>query len=93
MQRFRREGYALFLDDARTRVERGIELTLDLSRDAAGPPAVYRRGANQIIVPQAPGLVALVERTPDLYRYDRYFTAQTGRAAVLRLRAAFRYAD
>jgi hypothetical protein len=93
LQRFRRGGYSLFQDDALTRIERGIELTLDLSRAARGPPAVYQLLAEKLIVPQMPGLVALVERTPDLYRYDRYLPAFVGRAQVLRLRASFRYAD
>ena len=92
LQRFRRGGYALFQDDASRRLERGIELTLDLSRTAAGPPAVYQRYAEKLMVPQMPGLVALVERTEDVYRYDRYFPAEVGRAEVLRLRASFRFA-
>jgi hypothetical protein len=46
-----------------------------------------------LAIPQAPGLVAVVERTPETFRYDRYLPAAVGRAAVLRLRAAFLYAD
>jgi hypothetical protein len=91
-QRFRRGGYALFEDDKLTRIERGIELTLDLSRSGGGPPAVYQRASQRLVVPQLPGLLAVVERTPDVYRYDRYFPAAVGRAEVLRLRASFRFA-
>jgi hypothetical protein len=92
--RFSARGYSLVHDDALTRVERGIEVTLDLSRQTGGPPAVYQRGpAQKLVVPQAPGLVAVVERTPETYRYDRYLPASMGPARVLRLRAAFRYAD
>jgi hypothetical protein len=107
LYRFRRGGYALFYDDALTRVTAGVEVTLDLSRAMSGPPAVYesdRRAAGATIwgplggqggpsqrleVPQAPGLVAVVERGPSIYRSDRYLPAEVGRASVLRLRAAF----
>jgi hypothetical protein len=92
LQRFRPGCYALFQDDALTRLERGIELTLDLSRAVAGPPAVYQLFSQQLVVPQLPGLVALVERTADLYRYDRYLPVAAGRCEVFRLRAAFRFA-
>jgi len=91
--RFRRGGYALILDDALSRIEAGVELTLDLSREIAGAPVVYQRGPYFLVVPQLPGLVAVVERTPAVFRYDRYLPASVGRATVLRLRAAFRYAD
>jgi hypothetical protein len=109
--RFRRGGYALFYDDALTRVIAGVEVTLDLSREMVGPPAVYesdRRAAGATVwgplggqagpaqrleVPQSPGLVAVVERGPSVYRYDRYLPAEVGRASVLRLRAAFQFAD
>ena len=90
LQRFRRGGYSLFYDDAVTRLETGLELTLDLSRSIAGVPAVYSSG---LIVPQAPGIVAAVVRTPEIFRYDRYLPASVGRAQVLRLRAAFTFAD
>ena len=94
LYRFRRGGYSLFRDDAATRIETGIEVTLDLSRKMAGPPAVYQSSAShRLEVPQAPGLVAVVERNPGLFRYDRYLPAEVGRAEVLRLRAAFVAAD
>ena len=59
-----------------------------------GPPAVYQSGQTQRLeVPQAPGLVAAVERNPAMFRYDRYLPAEVGRASVLRLRAAFEYGN
>lgn len=92
--RFHCGGYSLFYDDSLSRIEPGVEVTLDLSREIAGTPAVYQRGPSQLlVVPQVPGLVAAVERAPGVFRYDRYLPASVGRAAVLRLRAAFRYAD
>jgi hypothetical protein len=92
--RFRRGGYSLFYDDALARLDAGLELTLDLSREITFAPVVYQAGQSEkLVVPQAPGLVALVQRTPSVFRYDRYLPAATGRAQVLRLRAAFQYAD
>ena len=68
------------------------KITLDLSREMRGPPAIYQSGpAQRLEVPQAPGLVAVVERNPAMFRYDRYLPAEVGRASVLRLRAAFEY--
>lgn len=87
---FRHRGYSLMLDDSITRVQEGVELMLDLSKAAAGPPVVWTGGLE---VPQIPGLLALVERTPATHRYDRYLPATVGRAEVLRLRAAFVAAD
>ncbi len=92
--RFRRGSYALFFDDALTRLSAGVEVTLDLSRQMCGPPAVYQGGPWQRLeIPQSPGLVAVVERGQSIYRYDRYLPAEVGRASVLRLRAAFQFAD
>lgn len=91
--RFRRGGYALFSDDALSRLTAGVEVTLDLSDHLCGPPAIYQDPARRLEIPQAPGLVAVVERGPSTFRYDRYFPAEVGDAEVLRLRAAFRYAD
>ena len=90
LYRFRHRDYSLFYDDAVTRIERGVELSLDLSREAAGTPAIYSTG---LVVPQVPGLLAVVERTPEVFRYDRYLPAAVGRASVLRLRAQFLHAD
>ena len=92
--RFRHRGYALFYDDALTRVEAGVEVTLDVSSQMRGTPAVYQTNStDRLEVPQVPGLVAVVERHPGMYRYDRYLPAAVGDAEVLRLRAAFRFAD
>ena len=92
--RFRSGGYALFYDDALSRVTAGVEVALDLSGALCGPPAVYVSGPSQRLeVPQVPGLVAVVERGPSTFRYDRYLPAAVGRGQVLRLRAAFAYAD
>lgn len=94
LYRFRRGGYALFYDDALTRVQAGVEVTVDLSREMAGPPALYQLGPSQRLeIPQSPGLVAAVERGPSSWRYDRYLPAGVGRAQVLRLRAAYSFAD
>jgi len=91
--RFRRGGYSLLYDDALSRIESGVEVTLDLSHSIVGAPAIYRSGDRKLVVPQVPGLIAIVERTPDTYRYDRYVPASAGRAEIRRLRAAFPYAD
>jgi len=92
LYRFRHRGYALFFDDAQSRVATGVELTLDLSRAIAGPSAVYQSGPSERIeVPQLPGVVAIVLRTPGMFRYDRYLPAAVGRATVVRLRAAYAY--
>ena len=91
--RFRRGGYALFYDDALTRLTTGVEVTLDLSEAPCGPPAIYQQPGGRLEIPQAPGLVAVVERGPSTFRYDRYFQAEVGDGEVLRLRAAFASAD
>ncbi len=87
--RFRHRDYSLLYDDALTRVREGVEITLDLSTDLGGPPAVYQDGTQRGEVPQVPGIVAVVERGPGTYRYDRYLPAAMGEGQVLRLRAAF----
>ena len=88
--RLRPRSYALHLDDALARIERGVELMLDLSPDLGGPPVVWTSGLR---VPQMPGLLALVERTPTTYRHDRYLPESAGDATVVRLRAAFTRVD
>ena len=86
LYRLRHRSYSLHLDDALTRIESGVELMLDLSRELCSAPVIWSTGLQ---VPQIPGLLALVERTPAAHRYDRYLPASVGRATVLRLRAAF----
>jgi hypothetical protein len=81
--RFRPGGYSLFADDARTRAEARVEVICDLSASAAGPQCFY----GQLAIPQLPGLVAVVERAPHLYRRDRYLTQ--GAAKIIRLRSTF----
>lgn len=81
--RFRPGSYSLFADDARTRPERGVEVVCDLSEQGSGPQCFY----GQLAIPQLPGLVAVVERTPAIFRRDRYLTQSA--AKIVRLRAAF----
>ena len=88
--RFRHGGYSLFYDDAQTRITAGVEVTVDLSSAMIGPGAVYE--SPRVEIPQSPGLVAIVERGPSTFRYDRYLPASVGRAQVVRLRAAYIYA-
>jgi hypothetical protein len=87
--RFGHRDYSLFFDDAQTRVTAGVEVTIDLSNEMIGPPAIYENP--RVEVPQSPGLVAVVERGPGTFRYDRYFPASVGRKKVVRLRAAYRF--
>lgn len=86
LHRFGARGYSLSRDDALTRIDRGVELMLDLSPASHGPPVMWTTGLR---VPQLPGLLALVERTPQTFRHDRYLTEAAGPAAVIRLRVAF----
>jgi hypothetical protein len=81
--RFRPGGYSLFADDARTRADARVEVLCDLSESAAGPQCLY----GELAIPQLPGLVAVVERTPHAYRRDRYLTQ--GAAKIIRLRSTF----
>jgi hypothetical protein len=81
--RLRPGSYSLFADDARTRAQTRVEVVCDLSENAAGPQCFY----GPLVIPQLPGLVAVVERTPEIFRRDRYLTQ--GAAKILRLRAAF----
>jgi len=74
----------------------GPPAVYESDRRAAGAtvwgPLVGESGrAQRLEVPQSPGLVAVVERGPSTYRYDRYLPAEVGRASVLRLRAAFQF--
>jgi hypothetical protein len=67
----------------RTRIERGLEVICDLSTSAAGPQCFY----GPLVIPQLPGLLAVVERTPAIFRRDRYLTQSA--EPIVRLRAAF----
>ena len=61
-----------------------------MSPEMIGPPAVYE--SPRVEIPQSPGLVAIVERGPSTFRYDRYLPASVGRSQVVRLRAAYIHA-
>ncbi len=87
--RFAHGDYALLWGDHATRrPEPHLELTLDFSSRATNEAEiVYTRGAEAaFVVPQWPGCLALVERPPDLLRYERYLTHRVGEAEVYRLR-------
>lgn len=81
-----RGDYSLMFDDAQARIERGVELTLDLSTEATGEGAIVY---GDLVVPQQPGLLSAVLRVPGVYRYERYLPHGVGRAAVWRLRVAY----
>ena len=89
VQRFEAQGYTLFADDEETRREGTLEVTLDLSSGVCGGPALYQSATERLLIPQSPGLAALVLRTPGLYRRDAYLPHDVGTAAVVRLRAVF----
>lgn len=90
-----RGDYALVKDDVRTRPASAaplVELSLDLSEAFTGEAEqVYAvpvgDGTEQaIVIPQMPGLLALVPRPPPMTRYDRPLTLRAGGAEVVRLR-------
>ena len=84
-----RGDHSLRLDDAllRCKAERFLEVTLDFSaRTVADARVVYTVGTQTLILPHAPGIISLVERTPEVSRYDARLTHKTGRAEVFRLR-------
>jgi hypothetical protein len=88
--------YALTKDDhhqARAGRPEGthLELLLDFSATSTGEAEiVYTDGTCQLAVPQLAGSVALVERRPGIYRYQRYLTHRVGDAEVWRLQLALR---
>lgn len=92
--RLRRGDYSLYQDDALTRLPAGLEIVADLSAGTVADAAtVYRAGpGRELIVPQQPGLVAVIQRTPEVYRYEEYLTHRAGRAEVFRLRLQLAYA-
>lgn len=90
-----RGDYALVKDDVRTRPPSAaplVELSLDLSATFTGEadqvfavplgPGTERA----IVIPQMPGLLAVVPRPPHMTRYDRPLTLRAGGAEVVRLR-------
>jgi hypothetical protein len=46
-------------------------------------------GMNQFVVPQLPGLVAVIDRRPTVTRYEKRLTSRVGRSKVHRVRIAF----
>ncbi len=84
--RLTRGDYSLQADDAETRIERGVELTLDLSSRATGEGDIVY---GELVVPQLPGLLAAVVRTPQTFRYERYLPHSVGRTVIYRLRVAW----
>jgi hypothetical protein len=87
--RLRRGDYSLLWDDHKSRPpERFVEATLDLSAGTTGQGhVIYTRGEHTVYTaPQWHGGLALVERPPDVLRYERYLAHQVGDAEVWRLR-------
>ena len=87
-QRLRHRDYMLMKGDAKDRFDGpNIEVTLDFSSAATGgAELVYTDGYESWVVIQEPGSVAIVEREPWLYRYDRYLNLAVGDKVVHRLR-------
>ena len=95
LDRLDRGGYALRLDDFERRAQGPLlEATLDLS-PVESPPAgtLYSEGQGlglrHLLVPQRPGLLALVTRGPLGVRCERYQSCLGGRVSVWRLRVAW----
>ena len=91
--RLERGDYSLIRGDQASRSEpaRHLELTLDFSEAPSDQAEiVYSDGAESIVVPQWPGALALVDKPPTLYRYERYLTHQV-QLAIYRLRLILRY--
>jgi hypothetical protein len=87
-RRLRHRDYQLIKDDARDRPLSAahVEVTLDFSAHATGQAEiVYSDGRDSWVVPQLPGAVAIVEREPWLYRYERYLNAAVGDTVIHRL--------
>lgn len=85
--RLRRGDYALQRDDAALRPPcdtRLFEVTVDVSDHSSGEAQiVYTRGRQPIFVaPQITGSLTLVERRPELGRYQRYLNRAVGDRVV-----------
>lgn len=95
LDRFDRGGYALRLDDFERRPQGPLlEATLDLSASESQPAGtVYSEGADagqrHLLVPQRPGVLALVLRGPQGVRCERYQSCLGGRAPAWRLRVSW----
>jgi hypothetical protein len=89
--RLRHRDYALLKADAKDPAVVGahLEVTLDFSACATGQAEiVYTDGAESWMVPQQPGSVAIVERDPRTYRYERYLDHRVAQGVIYRLRLA-----
>jgi hypothetical protein len=88
----RRGDYAQPKDDDRFWAglgasERAVDLTLDLSATKSDEAQiVYFGAAGSLVMPQAPGLLALVARRAPLTRYERYLNQRVGEVELVRLR-------
>lgn len=90
--RLRRGDYSLVKDDSRTRPPgRCIEVTLDVSSGSSGEAhVVYVLGMNALTVPQLPGLLGVVDRSPAMTRYHRPPTSRSqGGFDIVRLLMQF----
>jgi hypothetical protein len=95
LDRLDRGGYALRLDDFERRAQGPLlEATLDLSAMESEPAGtVYSEGEGlslrHLLVPQQPGLLALVVRGAHGVRCERYQSCLGGRVPVWRLRVSW----
>lgn len=88
--------YALPRDDDRHRpdMDAWVELVLDVSEASTDQAELsYRSPAGHFVVPQVPGLCAVVGRTPDTGRHQRYLNHRVGERAVLRVTLVLLPAD
>jgi hypothetical protein len=84
-----RGDYALVKDDSRSKPPgTTVELTLDLSEAVTTESEIVyaEPDGSAREVPQLPGLLALVARTPATTRYERPLTHRAGGGEVVRLR-------
>ncbi len=87
--RLERGDYSLVYDDAQRRLERGVELILDLSARATGEGEIVYTGSDELVIPQLPGLLSAVVRAPATFRYERYLPHSLGRAVIYRMRVTY----
>lgn len=93
---FGHRDYALVRDDDQRRpaLAAWVEVILDLSTAATGAAEVVYSGPDgAVALPQIPGLLAVVGRSGETRRYERYLSHQVGRARVHRLTLVLRPSD
>ena len=93
--RFRHGDYQLLQGDATDTPDRshGIEATLDFSEsELVDADFVYTHGGRNLAFPHAPRSLTLIERQPEMLRYDSYLKNEVGDAAIWRLRLGMRFA-